>query len=314
MSPVRARNYSRERELEYLSRTGRAGFVPAGPVRERLQSLRRRGIPLALIAERTGISSSSLIVQLNRVDRRGMEVRSCRMATRTAVMGARFGVEDIRAVPPDGIRRRLQALTVIGYPMPFLAPVIGFDRRELWRLMVGDRSKTFTTRSTLLLVDGLYQRFQLKDPVAEGVDPRMASRTRIISVRKGYAPPHTWDPDTIDDPEAHPEWTGACGTSEGYRIHRREGIPACAACLEFDAAHTPVSLGGLPGFVGVKMRERREARGFSRMRLASMVGVDISSIAYWENGRAAPKQARIPALLSALDATVEDLCMESESV
>ena len=52
----------------------------------------------------------------------------------------------------------------------------------------------------------------------------------VIARRNGWAPPGAWDDDQIDDPQAHPEWTGECGTDRGYWVHRRQQLPMCTRC------------------------------------------------------------------------------------
>jgi hypothetical protein len=42
--------------------------------------------------------------------------------------------------------------------------------------------------------------------------------------------PDHWDDDTIDDPNAVPEYTGRCGSIVGALIHLRESIPMCPPC------------------------------------------------------------------------------------
>jgi DNA-binding phage protein len=58
--------------------------------------------------------------------------------------------------------------------------------------------------------------------------PGASSRTRARARREGWAPLTAWD--DIDDPNAHPEWTGHCGTDRGWWMHSLNAIPACVRC------------------------------------------------------------------------------------
>src|SRR4029453_18247398 len=108
--------------LEYLRSQGLAGFVPAGPVRARLQYLHdQRGITFDTIAERVSLSRDAVCMQYRGYNKLGQEIRSCEMATERKILGARFGPEDCYRFPVLGIRRRLRALTAVGYTSPFLA-------------------------------------------------------------------------------------------------------------------------------------------------------------------------------------------------
>ena len=47
-----------------------------------------------------------------------------------------------------------------------------------------------------------------------------------------------WDDDTIDDPAAFPDWTGKCGTPDGYDAHYKMKIlPSCQPCRDARAAY-----------------------------------------------------------------------------
>src|SRR5690606_40281199 len=50
-------------------------------------------------------------------------------------------------------------------------------------------------------------------------------------------PPFPYTPlfRSIDDPDAFPEWTGACGTVHGRQVHMREKIPMCDPCRKAHA-------------------------------------------------------------------------------
>ncbi|MFJ5785390.1 hypothetical protein [Streptomyces hydrogenans] len=74
-----------------------------------------------------------------------------------------------------------------------------------------------------------------EDPQRHGVSQQAACRFRNYAWTNGWAPPAAWDDDTLDDPDAIPDWTGFCGTDRGWWTHRIEHIPVCPAC---EQAHT----------------------------------------------------------------------------
>lgn len=55
------------------------------------------------------------------------------------------------------------------------------------------------------------------------------------------------------------------------------------------------------------LREVREARGLTQGRMAEDLGVDVSTVRYWETGRAAPPLARLPEIAGRLGIPVADL-------
>ena len=84
----------------------------------------------------------------------------------------------------------------------------------------------------------LYERLWNTDPREHGVSLHSYNRARRHAATHGWAPPAAWDDDRLDDPAAHPDWTGSCGTPSGAAAHRRDGLlPVCRPCLDAAAAH-----------------------------------------------------------------------------
>jgi len=76
----------------------------------------------------------------------------------------------------------------------------------------------------------LYDELWQADPADHGASPGGITRARRYAAERRWAPPQAWDDDTIDNPDAFPDWTGQCGTPQGVGAHRRAGIPACDPC------------------------------------------------------------------------------------
>lgn len=127
-----------------------------------------------------------------------------------------------RNIDATGTRRRLQALAAIGWEFTALAPRFNITLFALRRIANGDMQLVRST--TAADVAREYKELSEK--------PGGSARARNLARKKEWAPPATWD--DIDDPQAHPEWTGHCGTDRGWWTHSAQKIPACPPC---EAAH-----------------------------------------------------------------------------
>ncbi|MCY0931632.1 hypothetical protein OTB20_36730 [Streptomyces sp. H27-H1] len=133
-------------------------------------------------------------------------------------------------LPPLGTRRRLQALNAMGYDGVWMASQLGICAGNLSALMLGRRGRRYVYAATARRVAAFYDKYQHTDPADVGRSAWHVSTTKTRAGKNGYALPWCWDEETIDDPRTEPEWTGACGTPEGFKIHRREQIPVCSRC------------------------------------------------------------------------------------
>lgn len=138
-------------------------------------------------------------------------------------------------VSPVGPKRRMQALHAEGYPIPFLAKELGIWNEAHIRKFMRLPFK-YIQGNTAREIGEMYERLLATTPEKEGVIKASITRSIRASARNGYAPWHCWDTDTIDDPDAIPNWTGKCGSSHGYYIHRRDGIPICDPCRDAKTA------------------------------------------------------------------------------
>lgn len=295
---------------EYLRETGRPSLLRHDSPEmqwalRKLRSYSSRGMSLSAMADQVGLAQDA-VTRLFRVDRPGTRRSTFELLRKIEFdPGSQTG-----QVPVHGAQRRLRALRAQGFTYTFLCDQFGHAHNSprLQRILTGFKEPgqpvKFLIAATAREIEAVYDKL-------DGVDPRDVGITEPgvkYSIRRaaelGYAPRACWDEDTIDDPEAFPEWTGRCGSALGFRIHLREGIPVCEACAERETKDP------YPGFNGLLLRRLRERKGFSRQALASMVGdLNASTIQYWETGRSRPtRQNKLDGVLSVLDATLEDVC------
>lgn len=203
-------------------------------------------------------------------------------------------------VDSTGTVRRMQALRADGFPGWLLGERLGVSYEAVAQLAKSQRKVVM--RTTRAAVARLYAELEGKTPQDFGVGSPQAGKCATFARRNGYVPRSCWDSDTIDDPKAEPEWTGRCGTVYGWHIHQTEGIPACQPCIDARDSGSVV-------FSGSRFRELRERAGLSRERLARQIGVNASTIQYWETGRSLPtRQNKLDLALRVLDVTLEEVC------
>ncbi|MFC8704149.1 hypothetical protein ACFUIV_18435 [Streptomyces anulatus] len=221
--PCRQAKLKTRKRLDVARQRGHAARVDATTARSHL-TLLRTTMSWSKIAEATGC------------DPRGMQLllRGARTEINRTTHNKILAVQPAPTPSPGvyidatGIRRRLQALGAIGYSCIYLANRISTSDARLYLIASG---KQPTVRYVLARrIIAIYE--ELSDTPA----PKGRSRTRAIrnAKAKNWASPATWDDDTIDNPQARPEWTGHCGTDRGWWTHRQQNIPVCVAC---DQAH-----------------------------------------------------------------------------
>lgn len=143
------------------------------------------------------------------------------------------------AVPAFPTRRRLQALRAEGFSAVFIARSSGFvHHSHVCQLTYGGGRNTtdLISAQTEKKLIRVYREFAGRDPLLF-IPSNFVSQSRNTGRRKGWAPSHCWDDDTIRDPDAIPQWTGKCGTVGGYHSHKRYHIPVCPPCAAAWAAY-----------------------------------------------------------------------------
>ena len=77
----------------------------------------------------------------------------------------------------------------------------------------------------------------------------------------------------------------------------------------------PDTLAIAPRFetLGDRLARLRRAKGFSKTDVAARLGVTITSICYWEQGRSRPRIARLHALAALLDTSPAELFSQASA-
>jgi hypothetical protein len=125
-------------------------------------------------------------------------------------------------VPLDGSQRRLRALMAMGWGMKTVAPIIGMDTRNLSKILLGKVTYVYAATAEDIRVG--YDKLITMDPFEHSPQVSAVKNVKRQAAERLYPGPECWDDDTIDDPDAVPEWTGGCGTVGGYYLHLKYGI------------------------------------------------------------------------------------------
>lgn len=301
----------RKRRL-YLASLGWTAKVTPDELRRaqaKIRSFRARGMSQAKMCEVTGLLQSTMY---------GFEKNNGMLrANWEKVMRMPF-------IPPSGTdlvdslgsRRRLGSLWRDGFSLPFLAERIGgVERLYLQRMIrgrAGTSPLTSMTAERAQRISELYDKLEVRDPAEFGIDAGASKRAATYAEKRGCVPRHCWDSDTIDDPETIPEWTGACGTPQGLRIHYEQHIPTCAPCLATRDSARKEAGGAKSTFSGSKLRIARVRRGLSITQLGDLLDVHRDAVYCWETGRSAPRtQERVSQLCAILGVPESELTEES---
>lgn len=212
-------------------------WTDAEPVRQHIAQLRACGMGLRAIAAAAGIDRKRLqALTVGRPERGTGPQQQVRPALAAAVLKVEPTLDTMAAATPvdaTGTRRRLQALVAGGWPQQHLAAELGMTPSNFGRTISSEQVIVRTARAAREVYDRLWNA----DPLEHGASQGGITRARQRAAANGWAPVGAWDDDTIDSPDAFPDWTGRCGTPAGYATHRYMRIPACQPCRTARAAY-----------------------------------------------------------------------------
>lgn len=264
---------------QYLRQTGQPSRVHPWEfekVQDKINSWRAAGLSMQQIGDVCGIAES----RVHQVIHDGQQ--SMMRSNYNRVMAAEFvSVEELHGFgvrrDPLGATRRIQAMFAAGYGPEWQAQYLGRSTSNVRRIMSG-----ITTRIHMQIDDEIrtmFDKLVQVDPVTMGMPEYVALRAQRWARKRLFAPDWAWDDDTIDDPNALPEWTGVCGTARGYRIHldndllvigiKGKRVVQCERCVE---ARKAFGSGNAPAFDRVEMMELFD-RGKSSAEVAVELGI-----------------------------------------
>lgn len=186
--------YEAHRRKQVILGVWDARRTPLGPVVAHINDLLDAGLSQARIAQLAG-TSDDWIRKLRRPGRKWVEppVADAVLAIPIPAAAHHLMAGQSR-VDATGTRRRLQALSAIGYSQEDLIGRLGMA--AAWAHCLWSDQKLLVAAATAARVEALYNELSMT--------PGTASRARLWAVRRGYPPPLAWDDDAIDDPGARP--------------------------------------------------------------------------------------------------------------
>lgn len=208
-------------------------FTDAEPARRHVLAIQATGMGLAGIAKHTGVNRGSLdhLLYGSHPSPPAAQIRAENAQALLAYWPSLDDYEDRAIIDGTGTRRRMQALAAAGWPAKAIHQHTQIGNFQTIEKL---RTRTKVTSRLARAIRDFYDEVSAKTAEDYGVEPWIAGRTRTYATKHQWAGAEAWDPDTIDDPDAHPDWTGKCGTDRGWWMHGLNGIPACARCK---AAH-----------------------------------------------------------------------------
>lgn len=249
-------------------------------------------ITYADMARMAGVPDSSIYTHVQRGGRAHERVHR---KTYTAVMNLHLTEEEkiTRYDRRRGAHRIIQGLIARGFNHQAIAEVVGSNRQSVANLAC-KHSKSWDGVSPELYSNFLLaaDKLETADPLDYGCSPVGISINLTTSRRKGWATIGAWDLETIHREDAYPEWTGACGTLEGYRIHLREEIPLCTPCSNVCESRTGEAYNAT--FSASKLRAVMEEKGFTVSSLAEAIGYsrDVVRRITWSQRNPQPKHIK----------------------
>lgn len=182
-----------------------APFTDAEPVRRHVRALQAGGLGRRRIAELADVPERTVCNLLYGSHGQG-PTQKMRPATAERILAVRVRLQDIHdniLIDGTGTRRRLRALTAIGFTGTYLAERLGVERNQTSRIQLREHQAVMagTAKAVIRLYDELWDQ----DPLPRGVPAWASRRAARLAVERGWPTPAAWDDDTIDDAAAQPD-------------------------------------------------------------------------------------------------------------
>lgn len=166
---------------------GRPRYLPAGPVRRKLQRFLDSDVPVRALARSSGLSAPALHAILNG-DRTMVQRRTADRVSRLTLTSV-YEQQQSGYVPKIGAVRRVHALMAMGWTKDHITEA---GATSLPRVLSGS--------GRLITLEKWREIKNVYDELSMVPGPSPAAKARAYA--HGYAPPLAWDDDTIDDPRA----------------------------------------------------------------------------------------------------------------
>lgn len=176
-------------------------YVDAEPARTHIRNLQAAGIGLRSIGERASVSSGAIQRLMYGRDGRGQS-RRLRGDTAAAILAVTAIPAQGSCVNGVGTRRRLQALSALGWSRTLLAEHLGVSTASLSRMLLSDGAVRVSTVATCR--DLYDQLWNVQPPDLTRLQRTSVTRTLKDAHARGWVLPQAWDDETIDDPAATP--------------------------------------------------------------------------------------------------------------
>jgi hypothetical protein len=213
------------------SNPAKGPLIDAEPTRRHVRNLMAAGVSVVRIAAHAEVGFAIVSGLLYTRGPNRPRSEKIRYENARRILAVRADQVATGCVDAAGTHRRLQALMANGWPQLRLGPHVGLH--PVYVNAVLRQTRIYGT--TAMNVAAAYDRLWNQDPRQHGVNVGTYKKIRSLARGNGWAPPGAWDDDTIDDPQAHPEWTGHCGTDRGWWIHQRQQLPMCTRCQQAHA-------------------------------------------------------------------------------
>lgn len=218
--------------MAYLRSKGYRYHVDPTPMVAHVKYLISQGLSVSEVARRSKVSETTIHGYLKGS---GNGLRGVSRKISEALLSVQL---DSGHMTPDqltrGAIRMLQGLMARGFTYDAIGQYVSVDGKTLANLVcegsVRYRTPSVETYDELRIA---CEKLETADPASYGLSSRVIKGVIAKSRNKGFAPIGAWDLDTIHLEESQPEWTGACGTVQGYSIHYRQKIfPTCQPCKD----------------------------------------------------------------------------------
>lgn len=205
--PCRVRNADRKRLRRRLLAYGRptTTMVDPGPAREHIAHLREFGMGSRTIAAHAGLDLGrvSLLIWGRRSRAAGtgglIIPRRIERATADAILAIKPDVAllaPMALIPARGAKRRIQALSTLGWTHDEMAARLGTQQRHISHILLHQERVTVAMHQA---VAAMFDEWWNVTPPP--ITSYKASRVRVLKAaeRRGYLPPLAWD-DIDNDP------------------------------------------------------------------------------------------------------------------